>query len=385
MKATSRGAVQPGPVSRPLRARESAHRRVVLLAIGSLLVFSMSPVFGHHLASRADALLVGRDHFLHVCLIALHLLLEPVHLAFHMLLVAGVLSAVLDCVRAGLAARKIVGLVDWTAPAPHSAVWVAARGAGLFAEQVRVVAGLPNPAFTLGWFTPRIYIAAELADTLAMPQLTAVLAHERAHVTRHDPLRLSALRFLACTLFYLPAMRRLADDVADEAEIVADDLAVAGRDAPGAAILASAIVDVAARWGRLPARDARLAAGAMVGFQQGDLLERRVRRLLGQEAVVATHVTKRSIAGAGAALVAVWVSGLMMAHPLPADIEARTSWPGRSANHAVSMHASAQALHCDHHGALALSHLFCLGWHAHEAGSPCPHMAALRHAATSVG
>ena len=384
MTTEAPGIISSGHVSPPLRAREHAHRRGVLVAIGALLVFSMSPVFGHHLASRADALLAGRDHFLHVCLIALHLLLEPVHLAFHALLVAGLVYAIIDRIRAVRAVRGVVGLVEWTTPAPHGAVWCAARNARLAVGDVRVVAGLPNPAFTTGWFTPRVYIAAELVETLSGAQLTAVLAHERAHVIRRDPLRLSALRFLACTLFYLPAMRRLADDVADEAEVAADDFALVGRDATGAAILASAIVDIAVGWGRPSSRDGLLASGALVGFQRADLLERRVRRLLGEEAAVGTHVTRRSIAGAGAALAAVWVSGLMMAHPLPAEIEAQSGWFGAGAPHEAVTHSMAHEDHCNHKGALALTHLFCLGWHAHETGSPCPHAMAARPSAASV-
>ena len=43
-------------------------------------------------------------------------------------------------------------------------------------------------------------------------------------IARRDPLRLSLMRFLACTLFYIPALRRLADDLTDEAEIEADAL-----------------------------------------------------------------------------------------------------------------------------------------------------------------
>lgn len=366
-------------VPRSLRVRENAHRRGLLVAIGALLVFSMTPVFGHHLASSANALLAGRDHFLHVCLIALHLLLEPVHLAFHVLLAAGVLYAIVDRTRAVLAVRGIVGLVEWAAPREHDAIWEAAQEAGLTADRIRVVAGLPNPAFTVGWFAPHVYIASELAETLSAPQLTAVLAHERAHVNRRDPLRLSALRFLACTLFYLPAMRRLADDVADEAEVVADDLALEGCDAAGAAILASAIVDIAVRWD-WRSREGQWANGAMVGFQRADLLERRVQRLLGQQAAVGTHVTRRSIVGAAAALAVVWMSGLMMAHPLPAVIEGQARWFGTGNAHLAAMQAEGHQVHCDHRGALALTHLFCLGWNAHETGTLCPHMSAARRA-----
>ena len=76
------------------------------------------------------------------------------------------------------------------------------------------MSGLPNPAFTAGWWHPRVYVAAEIADVLDEDQLTAVLMHEAAHLTRRDPLRLSVLRFLAHTLFYLPTFGRLAEDAA---------------------------------------------------------------------------------------------------------------------------------------------------------------------------
>jgi hypothetical protein len=231
---------------------------------------------------------------------------------------------------------------------------------------VRVVEGLPNPAFTAGFWRPHIYVAASLSDVLDAAQLDAVLAHERAHVTRRDPLRLSLLRFLACTLFYIPALRRLADDLTDQAEIDADDAAVA-RGAPLA--LASAIL-VLAQWAsarRFARGIVPFPTGAAAGFslfepfRRVDLLERRVRRLAGEEAVVGTHVTRRSLWAAGAVLIAVWLSGLMMAHPLPAATPSD-----------VGAHAHV-APHCRHPGESALSHLFCLGWGSRAAGAPCPH------------
>jgi hypothetical protein len=97
-------------------------------------------------------------------------------------------------------------------------------------------------------------------------------------------------------------------------------------------------------------------------FQRVDLLERRVRRLAGEDAEVGTHVTRSSLAAAGAVLVAVFVSGMMMAHPLPAEAA------GAGAAH------SPTPPHCRHPGESAFSHLFCLGWHARPADAPCPHM-----------
>ena len=370
-------------LSRPLQAREEAHRRGILLWIGVLIVLSMSPVFGHHLATGADAMLAGRDHLFHMCLIALHLLLAPVHRAFHLLLFGGLAYATWDRVRAWRELRRALRFVRWSPPDSAGPLGRAALRAGVGLERLRVVDGLPNPAFTTGWWRPLIYVSGSLADSLDDAQLASVLAHERAHLVRRDPLRLSLLRFLACTLFYLPALRRLADDAADEAEIAADDAAAAAIPGEGAVILASAIVEIARRWGASAREvDAGILSshGVAVGFQRVDLLDRRVRRLLGEEAVVGTHVTRRSLAGAGAMLAAVWISGLIMAHPLPPGIESAaadfgSSTEARSGGTSATAHGPHGA-HCIHHGAFALTHLFCLGMGRHPVDRPCPHAVA---------
>ncbi len=347
-------------------AREQARRRVLLLGVGTLIVFSTSPVFAHHVAPRADALLAGHDHIVNVCLIAMHLLLAPVHFAFHLLLAAGLAYAIWDRARAWWGLERTLRALETRRPASDEPIGAAAARVGLENARVHVVEGLPNPAFTAGFWRPHVYVAASLPDVLDAPQLEAVLAHEQAHVTRRDPLRLSMLRFLACTVFYIPALRRLADDLTDEAEIDADDDAVS-RGAPLA--LASAIL-VLAQWAterRFTTGIVPFPSGAAAGFrpfepfQRVDLLERRVRRLAGEDADVGTHVTRRSLAAAGAVLIAVWVSGVVMAHPLPA-----------AAVGEVTAHAHV-APHCRHVGESALSHLFCLGWQPRPRGAPCPH------------
>jgi hypothetical protein len=231
-------------------------------------------------------------------------------------------------------------------------------------HRISVVEGLPNPAFTAGLWRPRIFVAQELQDVLDDAQLQAVLAHEAAHVIRRDPLRLSLLRFLACTLFYIPALRRLADDLADEAEIDADDAAAASGTA---LVLASAILRLA-EWGtRLSGSSVArhpIPFATFVGFQpfhpfqRADLLKRRILRLAGEPTTAGTHVTRRSLGAAAAVLIAVWVSGVMMAHPLPAE---------------TLPHMHATSPHCQHPGGLAITHIFCLGFHAHPSGAPCPH------------
>ena len=364
-----------------LRARETRHRRTVLLLIAVLIVMSTSPVFGHHLATRADSLLAGRDHVLGLCLIALHEILAPVHLVVHVIVAAGLGYAVVDRVRAWLQARRVFADITGHAVPPTGPLLAAVRRVGLAPDRIGVIRGSPNPAFTIGWWRPRVYVDASLPDVLDPDETTSVLAHEAWHVRRRDPLRLSALRFLACTLFYLPALRRLADAAAEEAEIAADD-AAAGTEP---LVLASAILRIAEGWNDRR-RDLRLAQGDLVGFVRDELLERRIRRLAGEGVAPTVPVTRRSLAGAALWLVVVWASGVVMAHPMPA-----TDAPDRGAHamHVIAFTDLGQsatatpavaerapgryALHCAHYRRFAVTHLFCLGALRLRAGALCPH------------
>ena len=238
--------------SRAIR-REQTHRRTIVLAIAALIVFSTLPVFGHHLAGRADAVLGGRDHLGAFCLVALHMLLAPVHGGFHVLLLTGAAYALYERIRSALHLRRVLQLLPGHMPDASSACGIATRRAGLACERVRVLDDMPVPAFTAGWIRPIVYLDCALQYRMHADELAAVLAHEAAHVMRRDPLRLSALRFLAQLLFWVPALRRIADDATDEMEIRADDYAAAaaaqfaagGNSQRGSLLLASAILSLA--------------------------------------------------------------------------------------------------------------------------------------------
>ncbi len=339
---------------RSVAAREHARRRLLLLGIGALTVLGVSPVIGHHLARGMGLMVSSTDHVGELCLIALHVVLAPVHELFHYLVVAGLAYAVWDRLRAWRRVRRILAPLAAVPIESGDPFWRAARAAGIEPRLVRVVDGLPNPAFTIGWLRPRIYVARALSSRLEPSELAAVLAHEGAHVARRDPLRLSVLRFFACTLFWIPALRRLAADLADEAEVQADDVA-AGRQQP--LVLASAILSIA-QWAEEPT-----PLAATVGFTRPDIVERRVRRLAGEAPAAGTHVTRRSVLGAVAALLIVWTSGAVMAHPLP-------SAPAQ----AVGRHA--RAADCTRHRGPVLLHVFCPGLSIGSLHYHCPRMAA---------
>ena len=343
-----------------------------------MIVLGTSPVFGHHLLSGTVPGLIGRDHIAGLCLIAVHELLAPVHLGFHIVLTIGLVYALIDRVRTAVTARTTLRALDSRVATADSLIARAAAQAGLSRGDVLVVSALPTPAFTAGWWHPRVYVAAEIADVLDEAQLTAVLMHEAAHLARRDPLRLSVLRFLAHTLFYLPTFRRLAEDAADEAEILADD--AAARERP--LVLADTLVVLATAFATRT-REHALAAGSSrpfaVGFQHLGLIDRRVRRLMGEDVPIRTHVTAGSLVGAGALLTVIALSGLIMAHPLPPGMETGggvfASRDARVPGDAPASRHAAHGDHCTHHHAFALSHLFCLGAGSHAAGSPCPHSA----------
>jgi Zn-dependent protease with chaperone function len=340
------GSAHTGTLRRGVDEREARHRRKLLLVVGILLLAATSPVMVHHATGGIAALLDGRDHLWIVCLVALHELLDPVHSVFHMLLIAGVAYALVDRARAWWRLRTTLGLIVARRVVHTDATFGAARAAAVPTDSIRLVDGLPMPAFTTGWMRPVIHVSTELERQLTPAQLAAVLAHEYAHVRRRDPLRLTVLRALGCLLFWLPAMRRLAADVADDAEIIADDFAARGDPVA----LASAILALA-QW-RAPGRngDASLQhGGAIVGFHRDAMLDRRINRLLGRDSNITTQVTKPSLFGAGFALILAWSSGLAVAHPMTTHSE-----------------------HCVHTQLAPYEHVFCLIGHI-SATAICPH------------
>lgn len=344
-------------LARPVAAREQARRRTLLLGIAVLIVLSTSPVFGHHLVRGGESLLRGTDRIGELCLVALHVLLAPVHEAFHLLLVAGVVYAAWDRLRAWRHLHRSLRplLIGRAEPGDH--ISTAAQDAGVDPTLLRLVDDAPNPAFTAGWWRPSIYLSRQLARSLPPAELSALIAHEAAHVARRDPLRLSVFRFLGRTLFWLPALSRLAADMADEAEVEADDRAAGSSPL----VLASAIVAVA-RWNHQQRVTDVPFAGA-VGFAQGDMVERRVRRLAGEDVSLCTHVTRRSIVAAAGVLTLVWTSGVLMAHPLPDA--------SRAATHGE--HGTPTSTNCGHHEGPAILHLFCPGLAMGSSHRPCPH------------
>ncbi|MBS0202544.1 MAG: M48 family metalloprotease [Planctomycetes bacterium] len=78
----------------------------------------------------------------------------------------------------------------------------------------------------IGWLKPIILIPASSLTGLTVPQLEAVLAHELAHIRRHDYLVNLLQAVVETLLFYHPAVWWLSGRIRDEREHCCDDLAV---------------------------------------------------------------------------------------------------------------------------------------------------------------
>jgi bla regulator protein blaR1 len=106
---------------------------------------------------------------------------------------------------------------------------------------VRVFEDPSAQAFCAGLLRPRLYVSTGATRLLHEEELRAVLAHERHHRDRRDPLRIAVGRVLARALFFMPALARLHSRYCADAELAADAAAVrAGGGDPAA--LASAML-----------------------------------------------------------------------------------------------------------------------------------------------
>ncbi len=281
----------------------------LLFFIGCVCVSAAAPFLGGMIGAEGLSPLTGIDHIGSICLIALHFLLMPVRYVLQLLFVVGVGYAIWDRVGAVRSMRRTLRALSVQFVAKEGPFGAAAILAEVDPSVIRVVEGLPVPAFAVGLWSPRIYLDRRLVEDLSAEELAAVLRHEHAHVRRRDPLRLSMLRFIACTLFWVPILKRFVADMADEVELVADRIAAKSNPLT----LASALITLAQR----NVRPVGSFGGVTVGFNNNDILTRRVLALAGEQCRVKNRIPMRSMVGVLSIVSVTWIAGIVMAHPLP--------------------------------------------------------------------
>lgn len=90
------------------------------------------------------------------------------------------------------------------------------------AVRLRVVERLGSP-ITAGWWRPVVLVPASLVSGMPAQLLEALLAHELAHVKRHDYLVNLGQNLVETLLFYHPAVWWISSRIRVEREQIADD------------------------------------------------------------------------------------------------------------------------------------------------------------------
>ena len=122
----------------------------------------------------------------------------------------------------------------------------------------------------IGWLRPVILIPVGALTGLNPQQLEAIIAHELAHIRRHDYLINLLQAVIETLLFYHPAVWWVSRQIRNERELCCDDLAVAVCG--DALTYARALVEME----QLRSASPRLAVAA-----NGGMLMNRIQRLVG--------------------------------------------------------------------------------------------------------
>ena len=177
----------------------------------------------------------------------------------------------------------------------------------------RAVAFLESSAVcvptVVGWLRPVVLVPASTLTGLSPRQLEAILAHELAHVRRHDYLINLLQTAVETLLFYHPAVWWVSAQVRRERENCCDDLAVAVCG--DRLSYARALVDL---------EGLRSPASRLVLAASGGSLTDRVRRLVGAPG----RRSRRP-----------WAAGLLALALLPAGAAVQLACAGKTAGDEV--------------------------------------------------
>ncbi|HYY54141.1 MAG TPA: M56 family metallopeptidase [Candidatus Dormibacteraeota bacterium] len=167
------------------------------------------------------------------------------------------------------------------------------------------------------WFArPRVCVSTGLIARLAPDELRAVLAHERWHVARRDPLRIVLARYFAAGLYVIPIIEDLVAHYDLVKEVAADEHAV------------SALGDVrplARALYRLMPHAEEMDMGLLAPVGGLSVTEARIEQLVEHRPIVA-RFPRLHVALSAATLIAALL--LLAAHaPLAGRVDILLAWP----------------------------------------------------------
>ena len=131
---------------------------------------------------------------------------------------------------ARLRAQAQLASPEWQRTLDSIAVRVKASWSGLNPRVRLLVSPVVGVPTVIGWLRPAILVPASALTGLPIDHITALLAHELAHIRRHDYLANMLQNVAEALLFYHPAVWWISGQIRDERELCCDDLAVAATD-----------------------------------------------------------------------------------------------------------------------------------------------------------
>jgi beta-lactamase regulating signal transducer with metallopeptidase domain len=161
------------------------------------------------------------------------------------------------------------------------------------------VSSMVDVPTVIGWLRPVILMPVEFFAGLPAGHITALLAHEMAHIRRRDYLASLLQSVAEAVLFYHPAVWWISEQIRAERELCCDDLAVVASG--DVLIYAQALAALEAR------RPSRLRP---VLAANGGSLVNRIRRL-----IEPSHAVANNLPGPGAAwaMTVLWLAGVGVA------------------------------------------------------------------------
>jgi uncharacterized protein (TIGR03435 family) len=162
-----------------------------------------------------------------------------------------------------------------------------------------LVSGFVQTPVVVGWLKPAILLPAAAITRISPAHIEALLAHELAHIRRHDYLVCVLQRVAETLLFYHPALWWLSRQIDAEREACCDDIAV---ELTGDTL--TYVSALASLESRRPEHLAPLLAA------NGGSLKHRISRLVSQPPAAAWSLSGTGLLAAGI-LMGVAVCGLM--------------------------------------------------------------------------
>jgi beta-lactamase regulating signal transducer with metallopeptidase domain len=211
---------------------------------------------------------------------------------------SGVLVLLIRLVRGTFSAARLRS--RGTRPVTHP--WIEsfqriAAGLGVVRPVRLLISSVVEVPVVIGWLRPLVLLPAAALTGMPSEQIEALMAHELAHIRRHDYLVNVLQRVAEAVLFYHPAVWWVSGQIRRERELCCDDLAVA---ASGDALsYARALADL--EFSRPAHAHSAVAAN-------GGSLVARIRRLAGQSEA-ASHTALGPAAASAVTLVLLFAAG----------------------------------------------------------------------------